>query len=261
MGSNYQGNSFGRDAPLVDLDELLDWIIHEDDDLLVIDKPGWLVCHPSKNGPLSSLVGACREYTGLERLHLISRLDRETSGVVILAKRPVIARQLQMAMEKYQSKKIYLALLRGEMQNPVRVDALLGRDTQSLVHIKQTVRQDGIGKSAETRFTPIKTTNGYTFAQVQILTGRKHQIRAHALHIGHMVAGDKIYGPDDILYLDFIDDGWTPRHEEHLELKRQALHAWKISVNCESGDYSFSAPLHSDMSQLCKEKLGEVPEF
>ena len=56
MGSNYQGNSFGKDAPLVDLDELLEWIIHEDDDLLVIDKPGWLVCHPSKNGPLS----ACR---------------------------------------------------------------------------------------------------------------------------------------------------------------------------------------------------------
>ena len=147
------------------------------------------------------------------------------------------------------------------MQHPARVDAPLGRDTQSLVHVKQTVRVDGIGKPAETLFTPLECRNGFTFAQVQILTGRKHQIRAHALHIGHMVAGDKIYGPDDILYLDFIDDGWTSRHEEHLELKRQALHAWKITVTCESGDYSFSAPLPLDISRLCEEKLGKVPEF
>ena len=60
-------------APLVDLDEMAQWILHETDDLLVFNKPGWLVCHPSKNGPLSSLVGAAREYTGLEKLHLVAR--------------------------------------------------------------------------------------------------------------------------------------------------------------------------------------------
>ena len=69
-------------APLVDLDEMAQWILHETDDLLVFNKPGWLVCHPSKNGPLSSLVGAAREYTGLEKLHLVARLDRERAGGV-----------------------------------------------------------------------------------------------------------------------------------------------------------------------------------
>ena len=263
MGSTYkpEENLYGKDAPLVDLDELPDWIVQEDEDLLVINKPGWLVCHPSKNGPLSSLVGACREYTGLERLHLISRLDRETSGIIVLAKRPAMARQLQIAVEKHNSQKLYLAVLRGEMEGEQHVDALLGRDTQSIVHVKQAVRQDGIGKSAQTIFKPFHVGNGYTLAQVEILTGRKHQIRAHAHHIGHMVAGDKIYGPDDVLYLDFIDDGWTARHEEMLEMKRQALHAWKLSIECESGTFAFTAPFPQDMEDLCVEKFGFMPEL
>ena len=263
MGSTYkpEENLYGKDAPLVDLDELPQWIIQEDEDLLVINKPGWLVCHPSKNGPLSSLVGACREYTGLERLHLISRLDRETSGIIVLAKRPALARQLQIAVEKQQSQKLYLSVLRGEMLRERHVDALLGRDTQSIVHVKQAVRQDGIGKTAQTIFKPIYVGNGYTLAKVEILTGRKHQIRAHAHFINHMVAGDKIYGPDDVLYLDFIDDGWTDRHEEMLEMKRQALHAWKLTIECESGTFAFSAPFPPDMQDLCEEKFGFMPEL
>ena len=261
MGSTYPGTPqhFGRESPLVDLDELPAWILHEDEDLLVFNKPGWLVCHPSKNGPLSSLVGAAREYTGLERVHLVSRLDRETSGVVILAKRPALARQLQGAVEKHQADKAYLAVLRGELAGPLHVNAPLGRDTQSLVHVKQAVREDGAGKPAESLFEPLAAANGYTLARVQIRTGRKHQIRAHALHIGHCVAGDKIYGPDDLLYLDFIDEGWTPRHEELLELRRQALHAWKLTIRCDAGEFSFAAPLPQDMADLVRDKLGTLP--
>ena len=75
-----------EEAPLVDPDQLSEWIIYEDQDLLVFDKPGWLVCHPSKNGPWSSLVGAAKEYLNVDSIHLVSRLDRETSGVVMLAK-------------------------------------------------------------------------------------------------------------------------------------------------------------------------------
>ena len=79
-------DKFGESAGLVDMDEFPSWIIYEDANYLALNKPGWLVCHPSKNGPLSSLVGAARVYTGLEVMHPISRLDRETSGVVVLAK-------------------------------------------------------------------------------------------------------------------------------------------------------------------------------
>ena len=260
MGSTYPGSEkFGQDAPLVDLEELPSWIIHEDDELLVINKPGWLVCHPSKNGSLSSLVGACREYAGLERLHLVSRLDRETSGVVLLAKVPALAKQLQGAMEKTQPEKVYLTVLKGEMAGPQHVDALLGRDTQSLVHVKVAVRTDGIGKSAQTDFKPVHVADGYTLAEVRLITGRKHQIRAHAQHIGHPVAGDKIYGPDELLYLDFIDDGWTPRHEELLEMKRQALHAWMLKIECAAGVFSFTAPVPKDFQELCKKVFPASP--
>ena len=259
MGSTYPGSeNFGQDAPLVDLDELPGWIIHEDDELLVINKPGWLVCHPSKNGPYSSLVGACREYTGLDRLHLVSRLDRETSGIVLLAKVPALAKQLQGAIERSQPEKVYLSVLKGQMEGPRQVDALLGRDTQSLVHVKVAVRTDGIGKPSQTDFMPLHVANGYTLAEVRLITGRKHQIRAHAQYIGHPVAGDKIYGPDELLYLDFIDDGWTPRHEELLEMQRQALHAWKLKIECAAGVFAFTAPVPQDIRDFCEKVFGDI---
>ena len=98
---------FLANPPLIELSDLKKWIIKEDDNLLVIDKPGWIVCHPSKQGPLSSLVGACREYTGIDTLHLVNRLDRETSGVVILAKNKTWARRCQMAFEQRRVIKTY----------------------------------------------------------------------------------------------------------------------------------------------------------
>ncbi|MEC9227686.1 MAG: pseudouridine synthase, partial [Verrucomicrobiota bacterium] len=102
-------NPFGDEAPLVDLDLLAEWILRDDEDLLIINKPGWLVCHPSKNGRLSSLVGAVREFTGVDKLHLVARLDRETSGLVVFAKRPSVARKYQMAIQNRIVKKTYLA--------------------------------------------------------------------------------------------------------------------------------------------------------
>ena len=87
---------------LIDYDAFKSWIVVEDDAVLVVDKPGWVVCHPSKNGPLSSLVGVAKLHTGLETLHLVSRLDRETSGIVLFAKHRKAARELQMAFQERQ---------------------------------------------------------------------------------------------------------------------------------------------------------------
>ena len=112
-------NPYGETAPLVDLENFVDWIIQDNDDLLIVNKPGWLVCHPSKNGPLSSLVGVVREYTGIDKLHLIARLDRETSGLVLFAKRPSVARKFQMAIQARKVRKIYLAVLEGAIEAPV----------------------------------------------------------------------------------------------------------------------------------------------
>ena len=113
-------NPYGEEAPLVDLADIPSWIIvQEDDNLLIINKPGWLVCHPSKNGPTSSLVGVVREYTGAEKLHLVARLDRETGGLVIFAKRPSVARKFQTAIQNRIVKKAYIVLLEGELNEPI----------------------------------------------------------------------------------------------------------------------------------------------
>ena len=96
--------SGGVDAPLIDPRKWPEWIIFEDEHILVLNKPGWLVCHPSKNGPWSSLVGAAKEYLGVESIHLASRLDRETSGVVLLAKHRGAASKWQKAIEKKDGK-------------------------------------------------------------------------------------------------------------------------------------------------------------
>ena len=98
-------------APLVEFDDFKKWILYEDSDLLVLDKPGWLVCHPSKNGPWSSLVGSAKEYLKVDSIHLASRLDRETSGVVLLAKHRKAASHWQKGIEQKRVRGGYLAFL------------------------------------------------------------------------------------------------------------------------------------------------------
>lgn len=229
-------------------EELKAWIVHEDERLLVINKPGDVVCHPSKAGPWSSLVGAAREYTALPTVHLVFRLDRETSGVVVLAKDAAMAGRLQTAMMKRKAGKTYQAILTGELREPVTVNQPLGDDVASPVFIKTTVRADG--KPAVTHYTPLAAANGFTLARVVTETGRKHQIRAHAQWLGHALVGDKIYGPDARLYLDFIDKGWTPALAEKLLLPRQALHCAEIDLRAVGVKDVFVAPLAEDMRQF-----------
>lgn len=190
---------------LIQPDELRSWILLDDDDLLVVDKPGWIVCHPSKAGPWSSLVGACRELTGLDTLHLVSRLDRETSGLILLAKHRMAARRYQSALEKRAVTKTYLAILQGELSSETHVKKHLAKDIESSIASKVAVRRSNSAKSAETLFKPLAIHNGFTLAEITPITGRKHQIRAHALWLGHPVAGDKLYGQNDDLFLEFIE--------------------------------------------------------
>ncbi|MGB0412887.1 MAG: RluA family pseudouridine synthase [Coraliomargarita sp.] len=249
-------DKFGAEAPLVDLDEMKEWIVREDGDLLVINKPGWLVCHPSKNGPLSSLVGAVREYTGAEKLHLVARLDRETSGLIVFAKRPAMARKYQMAIQNRIVKKTYLAILEGDLKEAIRVDQSIARRREGLVHVKNEVSYVRGAQSAITEFSPIATGGGYTLAKVEPETGRKHQIRVHAEWLDHKVVGDKIYGPDESLYIDFIENGWNKRLAEALPLKRQALHCYQYTFDFPGEPVTLTAPLRQDMRQFCETTMG-----
>ncbi len=238
--------------------EIKSWIIHEDGQVIVINKPGDVVCHPSKAGPWSSLAGAVREYSGLAVSHLVFRLDRETSGVVVFAKDPVMADRLQKAVRLRQTGKVYLAVMTGEFSEPVTVDQPLGDDVKSPVLAKSAVRPDG--QAAVTHFTPLSRGGGFTLARVVTETGRKHQIRAHAQWLGRCLVGDKIYGPDERLFLDFIDTGWTPALAEKLLLPRQALHCSEIDMRKAGLDRVFTAPLPADLREFCAARGITVPE-
>jgi len=241
-------------ARLITGDEIRSWISYEDARLLVVNKPGDVVCHPSKAGPWSSLVGAIREYTGLPTAHLVFRLDRETSGVVVLAKDAKMASRLQTAMQGRKVGKIYQAILTGELASAVTVDQPLGDYLGSPVFVKSAVCPPGTGQSAVTHFTPIAVARGFTLARVVTESGRKHQIRAHAQWLGHSIVGDKIYGPDARLYLDFIDHGWTPALADKLLLPRQALHCAEIDLRPAGSEHVFKAPLPEDMRMFCGER-------
>ncbi|MEO6005363.1 MAG: RluA family pseudouridine synthase [Opitutus sp.] len=234
---------------LIEREELVGWIVYEDERLLVVGKPGDVVCHPSKAGPWSSLVGATREYTALPTMHLVFRLDRETSGVVVLAKDARMASRLQTAMQERKVGKRYQAILTGELREPTTVNQPLGDDIGSPVFIKSAVRPDG--QVSVTHFSPVRTAGGFTLVDVVTETGRKHQIRAHAQWLGHSIVGDKIYGPDARHYLEFIDDGWTPALEAKLLLPRQALHCAEIDLRTAGLDYVFTAPLPIDLRDFC----------
>lgn len=233
-------------------EEVPGWIVYEDERLLVVNKPGDVVCHPSKAGPWSSLVGALREYANLPTVHLVFRLDRETSGIVVLAKDAAMASRLQTAVQERRIGKAYLAILTGELAAPVTVDQPLGDDVHTPVFIKSAVVAAGEGQPAISHFTPLAAGGGFTLARVVTETGRKHQIRAHAQWLGHALVGDKIYGPDARLYLDFVDHGWTPALAERLLLSRQALHCAEIDLRVAGLPWVFSAPLAEDMAGFCR---------
>ena len=248
--------NLGAPAPLIEPAQLAQWILHQDDDVIVVNKPGWVVCHPSKNGPWSSLVGALREFLSASMLHLVTRLDRETSGVVVVARHPLAARRYQMAMQNRRAEKTYLALLEGELSNTAEVNEPLMRDEKSEVAVKRRVAGPGeIGaESAQTRFVSLVAKHGFTLARVEPWTGRTHQIRVHAAHLGHAIVGDKLYGPDSSLYLEFAREGWTARLSAALPLRRQALHAARIKF-LDPGLGEFMAPPPDDLAEFCRDKM------
>jgi 23S rRNA pseudouridine1911/1915/1917 synthase len=245
----------GADSPLIDPNSFPNWIIYEDEHILVLDKPGWLVCHPSKNGPWSSLVGAAKEYLGVESIHLASRLDRETSGVVLLAKHRGAASRWQKGIEVKAVRRSYLTILEGEMDGSREISTFLGKDPTSEVFVKQRVTENSKkSQRAESAFIPLEVKKGYTFALVLTKTGRKHQIRVHAQSIGYPLVGEKLYGRDETYYLRFCEGGWKNEWMEDLGMSRQALHGRSLGFIAD--DLYYKADLAMDMRDFLVEKMG-----
>lgn len=227
-------------------------ILHEDEHLLVVNKPAGLVCHPTKTDEYSSLVGRVRLHLGAAaQPQLLNRLDRETSGVTLIAKSLPVAREVRRLWENRQVQKTYWAIVHGVPQAAQGIiDAPLGKAQQSRVAIKDEVRADGV--PACTRWWLEQRLNGATqsgnethsdFAllRVEPETGRKHQIRIHLAHLGHSIVGDKIYGPDEDLYLALVEDRLTPEQRRQLILPHHALHAGRVHFHWRDRQWRFEA--------------------
>ena len=122
--------------------------------------------------------------------------------------------------------------------------------------MKAEVSADRTAQAAITHFTPLLRGGGYTLCRVIPETGRKHQIRVHAEWLDRRVVGDKIYGPDETLYIDFVEHGWADRFETALPMKRQALHCYSYTFNFPEGPVVFKAPVPDDMLAFCRDFMG-----
>jgi len=170
-------------------------LVYEDGDLLVVDKPAGLAVHGG-SGLNFGLIECLRQMrTGDRYLELVHRLDRDTSGLIMIARRPAILRELHRQLRDDEVDKRYLALVSGRWDANCRiVEAPLEKNV--LRSGERMVRVSGEGKRAVTAFSIVERFEGATLLEAKPVTGRTHQIRVHALHAGHPILGDEKYGDD-----------------------------------------------------------------
>ncbi len=225
-------------------------IAYEDVNLLVVEKPFGLLTHGTReeaketlsNQVLGYLIDSGAYSSASEKTFVpspVNRLDRNTTGLVIFGKNAEALRSLaQMLREKGFIRKYYLTIVHGEMKETMALHGRMEKDTAAN-KIRISDRETGSGKLMETRVTPIETAGGYTLVEVELVTGRTHQIRAHLAGIGYPIIGDRKYG----------DEKTNRKLPRRLSLRAQFLHASRLVFeNCIPPlEYMSGEELRSDL--------------
>lgn len=215
-------------------------IVYEDADILVVNKPAGMVVHPAHGHASGTLVNAvlahCPELEGVggeQRPGIVHRLDKDTSGLIVIAKNDRAHRELQRQFKAREVIKAYLALVEGRV-SPQQglIEAPIGRDP---VH-RQRMAVVRNGRAAVTRYRVLETFPEYTLVEAEPVTGRTHQIRLHLAFIGHPVVGDRVYG----------------RRRQRLSLNRHFLHAHRLTLTLPgTGERrTFIAPLPPELEKV-----------
>jgi 23S rRNA pseudouridine1911/1915/1917 synthase len=218
-------------------------VIFEDDDLLVLNKPAGIVMHPGAGHQAHTLVNAllahCQNLSGIggkERPGIVHRLDKETSGALVVAKNDATHRDLSSQFAARTMTKIYLALVAGILRKTSGViDKAIARHPVHRQRMSIARRQ---GRSAKTEYRVIRSGDEISLVECILHSGRTHQIRVHLHHLGHPVLGDKLYGG-----------------KRAGDYPRQMLHAWKLAFrHPRSGDeMSFEAPVPRDFADAMRQ--------
>jgi len=242
-------------------------VLHEDEDLLVVDKPARVLSHPTDKVLLNTATTILSRQFPRARLHLAHRLDRETSGVLVLAKNPASARSLTEQFTRRSVRKEYLALVFGRVEwDKTTVDRPLGREGKD-IKVRQAVDARA-SQPAVTEFERLAAADEVSLVRAVPKTGRLHQIRVHMASLGHPLLGDKLYVGGGERYMKAVAGELGPEDLAALGAGRQMLHSRRIALAHPrtARELEFVAPLPADflealerlapgMAGACEERL------
>jgi RluA family pseudouridine synthase len=235
-------------------------IIYEDEGLLAINKPPYMITHPAGKN-LFYCATVFYETIYKHTIHSIHRLDRETSGVLLLGKNPRSSQQISQLFEEDLVRKCYFFIAHkkaGATPFPFTARERMDREEDKIPRgiMSWWPENSDQGKDSETRFEVLLEKDDYVLALAFPLTGRQHQIRVHAAAHGYPLLGDKIYNGDPNVFIRFKDFEATREDHEKMQIPRQALHAVALEIAYPPGKESrFIAPLPRDLSDWVESKL------
>jgi RluA family pseudouridine synthase len=235
--------------------------IYEDSGLLVISKPPFMITHPAGKN-LFYCATVWYETIYKHTIHSIHRLDRETSGILMLGKNPKVTQKISLLFEEDKVKKCYFLIAHKKENStnfPFTAKERLGRNEDAIPQgmIFSYPEDSSEGKEAETHFELILEIDGYVLALAFPLTGRQHQIRVHAAAHGYPLLGDKLYNGDSSIFMRFKDHTATASDHEIMQIPRQALHAAALKLSYPKEEKThFIAPLPKDLSDWLELKHG-----